>query len=341
VAITVAQECVTWGKEFCIHDITYKEASYASVCALPDGGFVVSWRSDSSDGVGIFARQFDANGQAVSNAFQANTTQNYQYWYTDVGALTDGGYVVCWIAQLCHSSADGVFARRYAAERSIYAKLFPEKPQQHQLKTFCLLTPAYDSTVFTTNPTISWQPASSMTIAYPYELEYSVQYDTLLDFSTASIVHAGPDVTTKLPFLRTGKTWFWKVLAQTYYGDSLWSDISAFFVSHTATDVQHDRAAIPESFDLSNYPNPFNPSTNILFELPQDGQCSLNIYDITGRLVRALVKGHKLAGIHAAQWNGMDNAGQKVAAGVYLYKIEFTTSNDETIVLTKKMSFVK
>ena len=90
-----------------------------------------------------------------------------------------------------------------------------------------------------------------------------------------------------------------------------------------------------------NYPNPFNPTTTISFDLPKDGFVTLKIYDITGRLVRVLVQEQKPAGAHSMLWDGMNDGDQMVAAGVYLYQIEFTDTAGERMALTKKMSLVK
>ena len=70
-----------------------------------------------------------------------------------------------------------------------------------------------------------------------------------------------------------------------------------------------------------NVPNPFNPLTHISFELPADGTAHLAVYDIGGRLVRTLVDGAMAAGDHTVAWNGTDDAGRAVAAGVYLYRL--------------------
>ena len=108
------------------------------------------------------------------------------------------------------------------------------------------------------------------------------------------------------------------------------------------TDMNASVTSIPNAIKLiQNYPNPFNPLTTISFELPQDGFVTINIYDLTRRRVRTLVQSQHLAGIHSIQWNGTDDTGHKVAAGIYFYKIEFTNALGEEMVLTKKMSLVK
>jgi len=96
-------------------------------------------------------------------------------------------------------------------------------------------------------------------------------------------------------------------------------------------------AAVPEKYELSqNFPNPFNPSTTIRFSLPQGGPVSLKIYNIRGQLVRTLVDGFTEAGRHQAVWNGTDEAGTKVASGVY-----FCRFSANGFVEVKKMALVR
>ena len=84
-------------------------------------------------------------------------------------------------------------------------------------------------------------------------------------------------------------------------------------------------------------PNPFNPSTTIAWEIPRTAPVTLKIHDMAGRLVRTLLSGatHE-AGRQSTVWNGRDDGGRSVAAGVYLYSLE--TSQER---LTGRMSLVK
>lgn len=74
---------------------------------------------------------------------------------------------------------------------------------------------------------------------------------------------------------------------------------------------------------LGAVPNPFNPLTRILYETATAGTVQLKIFDPAGRLVATLVDRHEEAGRHAVVWDGRDRAGRAVAAGVYLYRMEF------------------
>ena len=85
------------------------------------------------------------------------------------------------------------------------------------------------------------------------------------------------------------------------------------------------RNKLPKSFSLSqNFPNPFNPSTSINFNVP-DGikphNITLKIYDLRGRLKRTLIDKHFAPGSHTVIWNGEDDRGQKVSSGVYFYRL--------------------
>ena len=94
---------------------------------------------------------------------------------------------------------------------------------------------------------------------------------------------------------------------------------------------------IPESFVLEqNYPNPFNPSTTIKYQLPKAEKVRIAIYDLTGRQVRELLNGHKEAGSYFIQWNGLNQVGQTVATGLYIYQIQAGQFNQ-----LRKMLFVK
>jgi hypothetical protein len=86
-----------------------------------------------------------------------------------------------------------------------------------------------------------------------------------------------------------------------------------------ATDVQPNlKRQIPANFKLcANYPNPFNPSTMIVFYLPKSERVTLKVYDIVGREVETLIQGEVPSGEHRLQWSA-----QGLASGVYLCRLE-------------------
>lgn len=111
--------------------------------------------------------------------------------------------------------------------------------------------------------------------------------------------------------------------------------------------------AVPAAFALlQNYPNPFssgtrsrlaeNPSTVIRFALPEAGEVTLGIYATTGQLVRQLASGTYAAGLHHVRWDGGDQSGHVVTAGMYFYRIIVHGANGEAVFAqTRRMAFVK
>jgi hypothetical protein len=70
-----------------------------------------------------------------------------------------------------------------------------------------------------------------------------------------------------------------------------------------------------------NFPNPFYPKTTIRYKLPADGNISLIIYNLAGRKVLSLVDSYKAAGSHEVNWDGKDSRGNRLASGIYIYRI--------------------
>jgi FlgD Ig-like domain/Right handed beta helix region len=87
---------------------------------------------------------------------------------------------------------------------------------------------------------------------------------------------------------------------------------------------------------LGNFPNPFNPSTTIKFDIANKSDVELAIYNIKGQKVQTLVNGQINAGLHTVIWNGKDQNNQSVASGIYFYKL---TSDSRT--QTKRMMLLK
>jgi len=121
----------------------------------------------------------------------------------------------------------------------------------------------------------------------------------------------------------------------TFDGGDLTSPMIYHFTFNTEDNVSSDiELPTPERF-LTNYPNPFNPSTTILYELsPQElAETSITIFNVKGQLVRTY---NELSESGRIVWNGKDNNGNKVNSGVYLYRL-----NNNEISQIKKMILIK
>ena len=84
----------------------------------------------------------------------------------------------------------------------------------------------------------------------------------------------------------------------------------------------NETAAFPNALSIRGvFPNPFNPSTTIVFSLPRTGQATLAIYNPSGQKIRELVSGAITAGNHSMQWDGRDDKGKIVSSGVYITRL--------------------
>ena len=87
---------------------------------------------------------------------------------------------------------------------------------------------------------------------------------------------------------------------------------------------------------ISNFPNPFNPSTTIKYELSQPSQVKVVIYNMLGKKIIQLYQGQKESGVHTIEWNGLDKFGNTISSGTYLYQVQAGH-----FVRTKKMLLIK
>ncbi|MDP8204815.1 MAG: T9SS type A sorting domain-containing protein, partial [Candidatus Tenebribacter mawsonii] len=98
----------------------------------------------------------------------------------------------------------------------------------------------------------------------------------------------------------------------------------------------HDDEIPVVDYQLANYPNPFNPETKIVFDLPESGHVKLEIYNIKGQKVKTLLDCYMSPGRSEMLWNSKDDNGKRVSSGVYFYRLQTPTK-----ILTKKMMLLK
>ncbi len=115
----------------------------------------------------------------------------------------------------------------------------------------------------------------------------------------------------------------------------LFNEIYTWFQGTPNLDITD--ADVPGAYRLAqNFPNPFNPTTTIMFDIRKKGHVSLKIYNVAGQLVKTLVNDVLEAGSYTKEWTGTNNSGVKVASGVYFYSIEA-----DNFTSTKKMVLLR
>ena len=107
--------------------------------------------------------------------------------------------------------------------------------------------------------------------------------------------------------------------------------------SESALSIDPATDVIPSSITIvGNFPNPFNPSTKIVFELPTVSEITMSIFTLSGKLEKKINLGMLKNGTHTATWDGTSDNGRHSSSGVYIYKL----SNGQRTV-TGKMTLIK
>ena len=161
---------------------------------------------------------------------------------------------------------------------------------------------------------------------------YQLQIDTVVSFPNPIKDLSVTAETCRVNDLPSGISLWWRVRGN-YPCGGVWSKIYEY------TDVNDgvQQTNLPDNFSLShNYPNPFNPETQIEYALSRNCQVKLIVFNILGQKVKTLVDEFQTVGYKTTHWDGKDEAGKEVASGVYFYKLKAGDYNE-----TKKMILMK
>jgi hypothetical protein len=134
------------------------------------------------------------------------------------------------------------------------------------------------------------------------------------------------------------------MVGQSFVGDSYIATTrisSGFLAGKVLSDILavRERTEMPKVYQLmQNFPNPFNPSTTVEYQLPFESRVSLRVYNLLGQVVATLVDGVKLVGYQSELWHPNTSA-----SGVYFYSLDATSVNNPSkhFSQTKKMILIK
>ncbi|MFA6617551.1 MAG: FlgD immunoglobulin-like domain containing protein [Candidatus Neomarinimicrobiota bacterium] len=185
------------------------------------------------------------------------------------------------------------------------------------------------ATIATTTIVINWNPSMDKDFQY-----YNIYRSVNEDFTEQSTIRYASTIENIFTddAVEVDKTYYYRVTTIDFNGNES-------HVSETASLLVgiDDLKSLPEIFELSqNYPNPFNPTTTLAYRLPERADIKLNIFDITGQMVREWSISDQQAGWHQVIWDGRDMSGNLVSTGIYIYSLQ---AGD--FVSTKKMLFIK
>jgi hypothetical protein len=312
-----------------------------SVQQTSDGGYIVAGYTYSfgAGGYDFYLVKTDANGDTLWTSTYGGTDSDMGYY---VDQTTDGGYILAGMTTSFGAGGYDVYLVRVAGESSlpdVTIEILPDNPP--------VIVPQGGSFGFTgsvTNNTEELQVTDAWTMAIgpaketygpfkmfkgiplaPYEsrsrqLNQRVANLAPLGFYTY-IAYCGEYVSTALD------SSFFQV--EVIAGTSSGGDIGWVL---TGSFSEGDLPQLPSAFALSgNYPNPFNASTVIGYELPTEAHVKLEVYNLTGQKFATLIDTEQEAGYKSVTWDASE-----VSSGVYFYKL---TTGDFTE--TKRMMLVK
>ena len=186
--------------------------------------------------------------------------------------------------------------------------------------------PPNGATLVVTNPLLDWDSVIS---AETYRVQVST--DSLFrttDYDSSNITISEFQVPNN--GLNTNTTYYWRVNATNAGGTSPFSTV--FHFTTITINVSGNNNEIPKEFKLyNNYPNPFNPSTKIKFDIPKLAFVKIVVFNILGKELTTLANEKLTAGSYEVEWSGIG-----YASGVYFYHL-ITEKN----IATKRMVLVK
>ena len=153
---------------------------------------------------------------------------------------------------------------------------------------------------------------------------YILAYDLANGIAAGSgeILEVSYNVNSNSDFSGDVLTWLSSVSSADAGLMSIPSSGTGFAILDASLSV-NEEIEIPVKFSLHPaFPNPFNPITNIRYDLPEASYIDLRVFDLAGREVRTLVRGFDHAGEKSVVWDAKDNNGRSVSAGVYIYRLE-------------------
>ncbi len=178
---------------------------------------------------------------------------------------------------------------------------------------------------------LTWDESPDPDINY-----YAIVRGTVSGFepSTAEVIGKTAELQFDDENVNIGESLFYRIVAFDFSGNQgEFSDETTLMI----TDVAGSNSLIPSEFALDqNFPNPFNPDTQISYDLPSSTDVFLKIYNIMGQEVRTIVDETQPAGQYTVLWDGKNNYGTRVSSGIYVYVIK---AGD--FVKSKRMTLLK
>ncbi|HVP36655.1 MAG TPA: FlgD immunoglobulin-like domain containing protein [Terriglobales bacterium] len=298
------------------------------------GNFTIAWYDKRNSLEKIYLQRYNsAGGKIGSNFASYSDSVNAVQREFDLGVNTKGNMVLAW-TQL-DGEITNLYAQRYSSAGAPLGNNFlvndpagiPAEPSV-----------SIDDDTFFIVVWTDYRSGGPQIYSQVYYFNEGIPSggNSLVDNDATNALHFDPDVALSPPNIYTA----W--VDNRIPGDGF--DIFSNAIKYRQTGIKEDQVNLPVTFDLKqNYPNPFNPSTTISFTV--DGSrfvvhnpvpTTLTIYNIRGERVRTLLDDFRSPGNYKIIWDGKDDAGKKVASGVYFYRLKVGENS-----ISKRMVLLK
>ena len=332
---------------------SYSRYHYYVTVAAPGGAHDGGYPVDSGD---IFSTT--PNYTVTSNGSPWYVSQNYGYLPgTSMAAPHVAGlaglilakfpsYTPAEVRALIEQSAEDVNAGTYPGFdkqlgygriNAFYAVAPPATPQNFEVSRY--------TDIYPYRPQLTWT-ANTESDLTGYSIERKIDNGNwaVLDDDVDKEATSFIDYEILIWYSQNNQTAYYRMRAYDY--SELYSDYTAtesinFHIQlKQNTDGSEEETAvssIPDKFDLhQNYPNPGNPTTQIIFSLADPRYVTLKVFNMQGQEVRSLVNDYREAGAYSVIWDGKNNQGVDVPSGIYLYRLRAGEH-----VFVKKLTLLK
>jgi hypothetical protein len=198
-----------------------------------------------------------------------------------------------------------------------------------------------DSSIYTSYSTGNVEGNQNCGGLIGYNYEDSMVSNSFWDVETSATIYSDGGVgrtTDEMTFPYATNTYVEWNFTEEWQADENYVNNNGypFLRNQPTVDNQEDEIEISQHLNINNFPNPFNPTTIISFELPNDSNVRLEVFNVKGQKLKTLISELLPAGSHSIEWNGKDNSGKNVGSGVYFYKFQSDSTNQVRKMLMLK-----
>jgi len=286
-------------------DDIVKHSSPRIISQFESPYFTVAWQDDHTGNKRLYSRVFYKDGTPKDSSFIVNEDSTLtNLFYLNLAIAPNGDYVIVWSAE--KEGVTAIYWKWYSNDGTAITSSQLITTEPDEVAGFASVDIAIDSN---SKAVITWEgKLSGRTTIFAKcfdenrnPIGESFKVSTRSDISSSQIY---PNVE-----IRKNRVYFiWQESGQ------IWGNILDF---DNPASIKGETDKFPDKFRLhQNYPNPFNPSTQIKYSINNPGNVVLQIFDISGRLIKTLFASYQNVGNYSVNFNG-----NNLSSGIYIYRL--------------------